>query len=193
MREGPLGKIHPKSPFAHRVRSYTRAGDSLLGQAGARCDGFPMATPPGHRALRKGRSSLPGQIYLLTTTTAGRVPWFIDTGLARATCQLMTQRKTWGDAHLLCWVLMPDHWHGLLDLGERDDLSLVMNRFKSITSKRIRQIAPGRAVWARGFHDHALRHDESVHQAARYIIANPIRAGLVQQVNDYPYWNCTWL
>ena len=26
MREGPLGKIHPKSPFAHRVRSYDSKG-----------------------------------------------------------------------------------------------------------------------------------------------------------------------
>jgi len=152
-----------------------------------------MTNLPGHRSLRKGRVSLPGQIYLLTTTTVARTPWFLETELARATCRLMTERKTWGDAHLLCWVLMPDHWHGLVELGERDELSLVMNRFKSIIGKHARRTGQLHDLWSRGFHDHALRRDESVQEAASYIVANPMRAGLVDQVNDYPYWNCAWL
>ena len=43
-------------------------------------------------------------------------------------------------------------------------------------------------LWAKGFHDHALRRDEAVLEVIRYIIANPIRAGLGQNVGDYPYW-----
>ena len=91
---------------------------------------------------------------------------------------------------------MPDHWHGLIELGERDDLSIVMNRFKSVTSKHIRRVRqtehmPG--IWARGFHDHALRYEEDIRAAARYIVANPIRANLVGKIGDYPYWNCIWL
>ena len=142
--------------------------------------------------MRKGRASLPGQIYLLTTVTAGRVPHFLDTELACAACRSMMEPKTWGDGHPICWVLMPDHWHGLIALGERDDLSLVMNRLKSLIRKAMVRAGHHGEVWARGFHDHALRHDEDIHAAALYIIANPLRAGLVQQVNDYPYWNCTW-
>lgn len=105
----------------------------------------------------------------------------------------MVELKTWGDADPICWVLMPDHWHGLIALGERDNLSLVMNRLKSLTRKAVARTGYGGGVWARGFHDHALRKDEDVHAAARYIIANPIRAGLVADPNDYPYWNCAWL
>ena len=155
-----------------------------------------MANLPGHQALRKGRTSLPGQIYLLTTVTADRTPWFLDTDFARATCQLMIDPGTWGDACLLCWVLMPDHWHGLIELGERDGISIVMNRFKSVTSKhiqRVRQNEKVPAIWARGFHDHALRGDEDIRAAARYIVANPIRAKLADKAADYPYWDCIWL
>jgi len=148
---------------------------------------------PGHQALRKGRASLPGQVYLLTITTAERKPWFLDVDLARATCGLLSRRQTWGDARLLCWVLMPDHWHGLVELGERDDLSLAMNRFKSITSKHAKRVERIPHVWARGFHDHALRRGENIRQAARYIVANPVRAGLVRRAADYPYWDCIWL
>ena len=121
------------------------------------------------------------------------MPWFLNVEFARATCRLMIEPMAWGDARPLCWVLMPDHWHGLIELGERDDLSLIMNRFKSITSKHIRQMQPIPCIWSRSFHDHALRHDEDIYAAARYIIANPVRAKLVGRTGDYPYWNCAWL
>ncbi|MEQ7866160.1 transposase, partial [Xanthomonas sp. WHRI 8393] len=29
--------------------------------------------------------------------------------------------------------------------------------------------------------------------AARYLIANPLRAGLVERVGDYPFWDAIWL
>jgi REP element-mobilizing transposase RayT len=168
-------------------------GRLLLGSFPLGCNGLRMKNPPGQQALRRGRMSLPGQIYLLTATTADRAPWFLDVVFARAICRLMIEPRTWGDARLLCWVLMPDHWHGLIELGERDDLSLVMNRFKSVTSKRLRQTELCSRLWARGFHDHALRRDEDIHAAARYIIANPVRAKLVDRTGNYPYWNCIWL
>jgi hypothetical protein len=28
---------------------------------------------------------------------------------------------------------------------------------------------------------------------ARYIIANPLRAGLVDRIGDYPLWDAMWL
>jgi len=28
---------------------------------------------------------------------------------------------------------------------------------------------------------------------ARYIVANPLRAGLVERIGDYPLWDATWL
>jgi putative transposase len=179
--------------IAHRVRSYKVPGRSPLESASPGCDGLEMTTLPGHRALRTGRTSQPGQIYLLTTTTANRTPWFLNMKLARATSQLMIEPKTWGDARLLCWVLMPDHWHGMIELGEIDSLSLVMNRFKSITSKHIRQAEQISPIWARGFHDHALRRDEDICATARYIVANPLRAKLVDRTHDYPYWGSIWL
>lgn len=147
----------------------------------------------GHRALRKGRVSIPGQVYLLTTTTAGRHPLFGDYDYAHVACRHIHATDTWLDARLLCWVLMPDHWHGLVALGESANLSQVMNRCKAIVSRAIHRQGHAGPVWARGFHDHALRREEGVLQAARYIVANPLRAGLVQLIGQYPWWNSVWL
>ena len=88
---------------------------------------------------------------------------------------------------------MPDHWHGLLQLGD-EPLGRVMNRFKGGTSRALH--ASGElegAPWDRSFHDHALRSGEDVRKVARYIVANPIRAGLADHVLGYPYWNAVWL
>jgi putative transposase len=51
----------------------------------------------------------------------------------------------------------------------------------------------GKRVWADGFHDRALRLEDDVLIAARYIITNPVRAGLVSRVHDYSYWDAVWL
>jgi hypothetical protein len=48
-------------------------------------------------------------------------------------------------------------------------------------------------LWQRAFYDHALRKDEDVRQIARYIIANPLRRGLVKDVGDYLLWDAAWL
>jgi putative transposase len=146
-----------------------------------------MEKSPGHEALRKGRVSLPNHIYLVTTVTADRNPHFLDIESARTASRLIMDSRTWGDAQPLCWVLMPDHWHGLIELGQHDSLSTVINRFKSLVSKRL-SLKAG-SCWTRGFHDHALRRQEDLHATSRYILANPIRANLVKNVNDYPYWN----
>ncbi len=51
----------------------------------------------------------------------------------------------------------------------------------------------GGRIWQRGYHDHAIRYQESIKDIARYIVANPLRAGLVKSLRYYPYWNAMWL
>lgn len=94
---------------------------------------------------------------------------------------------------MLAWVLMPDHARWLLQLGERDPLRRVVNRLKS-ASARHANLARGAsgAILARAFHDHGLRGEEDLQDTARYVIA-PLRAGLVAQIGDYPFWNAAWL
>lgn len=89
---------------------------------------------------------------------------------------------------------MPDHAHWLLQLGQRRPLSTVIRMLKAFSARNIHCLEGGRMpVWSRAYHDRALRRDEDVIAVARYIIANPLRAGLVQRIGDYPYWNAVWL
>lgn len=94
----------------------------------------------------------------------------------------------------MAWVLMPDHWHGVLELGEGGRLASVINALKTNSARHIRKDIPGKpTVWARGYHDRALRTGESLVDVARYVVMNPVRAGLVRRVGDYPFWDAVWL
>nr|WP_084590761.1 transposase [Arenimonas metalli] len=130
----------------------------------------------------------------MTTTTHGRERIFSDWHHASQMSRIISAPATWAGSELLCWALMPDHWHGLLVLGDTHSLPRTMNLAKGISSRRFNQ-ATGRngPVWAAAFHDHALRRDEDLREVARYIVSNPIRAGLAMTCGDYPYWDAVWL
>ncbi len=151
-------------------------------------------THPGHSALRKGRTSIANGIYLLTTTTLERCKLFEDFAAGCAAARCFENTQLLGDAKMLAWVLMPDHVHWLLQLGERDELNVVVNRLKSASARHVNIAChTSGVVWAKAFHDHALRSDEDLRAVAHYVVANPLRAGLVTHIGDYPFWDAVWL
>lgn len=149
---------------------------------------------PHSSDLRRGRVSEPGRIYLLTAVTHERRTVFADFHLARLTIGVL---RACDDLHLtenLAFVLMPDHLHWLFAL-RGDSLAATAGRFKSASSRPV-NLARGRTgtpLWQKGFHDHALRREEDVQRIARYIVANPLRAGLAGSLRDYPHWDAIWL
>ena len=143
--------------------------------------------------MRRGRCSLRGGVYFITTVTDERTPWFQEFDLACLMCRYLHSFETLGDADNLCWVVMPDHMHLLIQLRD-DSISRVLNRLKSRSAIGLnRLIGRSGRFWARGYHEHALRSEENLLGVARYIVANPLRAGLATSLRKYPYWNAAWL
>ncbi len=148
---------------------------------------------PHSARLRAGRFSEPQRIYLLTATTENREMLFSDFTVGRIVVAELKAAQQDGLAESLAWVLMPDHLHWLIAL-QQGSLSELMRRIKGRSAKRVNALS-GRQekLWQDGFHDRALRREEDVLPAARYIVANPLRAGLVNRVGDYPLWDSVWL
>ena len=46
----------------------------------------------------------------------------------------------------------------------------------------------GSPLWQESYHDHILRSSETTAGVAAYVLGNPIRARLVERVEDYPFW-----
>jgi REP element-mobilizing transposase RayT len=175
--------ISPKSCY----RSACRA--SMLCDMAA--PGYPSA---GSARLRLGRSSETGRIYLVTFATASRHAVFAEWETAQVAAKTLCNPLLWRDSRLLCWVLMPDHWHGLIELGSQDSLSAIVRRLKGVCARAVNLACVGSGpLWMSGFHDHALRHDEELVDVARYVVLNPVRAGLVTRAGLYPFWDSIWL
>ena len=92
------------------------------------------------------------------------------------------------------WVVMPDHVHWLFQLGDQLDLSSTIKLFKARSAHRVNRFLHRQgSLWQKAFYDHALRQDEDMRDIARYIVSNPLRAGLVEHIGDYPLWDAVWL
>ena len=154
--------------------------------------GGMFKSPRGHE-MRKGRVSIEGQVYLVTTVTRERRPLFGEFGSGCCASRALTEPESWPEANCLAWVLMPDHLHLLIELGPREGLSLAVGRIKARIGMALKRECGLAAIWQHGYHDHALRCDESVLDAARYLIANPVRAGLASSPGGYPFWDAIWL
>ena len=151
------------------------------------------STTNGHRALRRGRVSLCGQSYFITVTCLHRRVRFVDFDAACAVSRILGSARAWRGAQVLAWVLMPDHWHALITL-EDADLSRVIQQVNSLTARAANAaIGSQGQVWQSTFHDHAIRADEDIKVAARYLVANPIRAHLAGTIAEYPFWDAVWL
>ena len=148
----------------------------------------------GHR-LRTGRYSEQGRIYLITTVTHKREPFFSDLFLGRIIVRAFRNYHLSGHVQSLAFVVMPDHIHWLVQLNEGTSLSRLMQLFKGYTSRQINGLpgSPQTTLWQHSFHDHAIRKDEDIKGVARYIVANPLRARLVEKIEDYPLWDAIWL
>ena len=145
-------------------------------------------------ALRKGRYSEPGRAYLLTAVCKDREPVFAEWRLGRLVVREFRTTQELGIADSLAWVVMPDHFHWLCVL-RKGSLARLMQRVKSRSATAVNRESAGRnrALWQPGYHDHALRADEDIKDVARYIVANPVRAGLVRSIGDYSLWDAVWV
>ena len=69
-----------------------------------------------------------------------------------------------------------------------------MQRIKGRSAISINRVLGNQGqLWQKGFHDRAIRKEEDLQAIARYVVANPLRACLVDKIGDYPLWDAIWL
>jgi putative transposase len=84
------------------------------------------------------------------------------------------------------------HFFCRAETGART-LSDFIGNWKSWTSRAIKPLSRPRSapaattLWQREFFDHILRSNESYAEKWNYVRENPVRAGLVQSADDWPY------
>jgi len=128
-------------------------------------------------------------IYFITTCTAEHRPVLAS---AQTAAILVQEWQNAGERHgwaIGRYVIMPDHVHFFCASElEAKPLPKFMQLWKQWTSKRIvREQRFALPVWQTEFFDHILRSSESYGQKWEYVRENPLRAGLVAKIDDWPF------
>ncbi|WP_184620934.1 hypothetical protein [Xanthomonas sp. 3058] len=126
--------------------------------------------------------------------THQQVPLFADWRCARAAAATLAMPAHWRDARLLCWVLLPDCWCGLVQAPGKAALLQWAGMARQAAAEAVnRARGRGGTVWQPDMHATALAAHADHRQFARALVAQPLRAGLAAQIGGYPYWDAVWL
>jgi len=137
---------------------------------------------------------VPANVYHISTATLDRVPVLRALECGRAVVASLAREQVRQGAHTLAFVVMPDHLHWLLQLPDHVNLSQCVSNVKSSSAKVINRLRnTSGPIWQHGFYDRGIRSDEDLIVVARYIVANPLRAGIVEDIGRYSLWDAIWV
>jgi len=104
---------------------------------------------------------------------------FVDT--------LFIAEKKWGLSELFAWVVMSNHVHVLLKPHKA--LREVTRAVKKTSAREANIILDrgGIPFWQDESYDHWVRDEKEFNRIVRYIESNPVRAGLVDSVELWPW------
>ena len=128
--------------------------------------------------------------YFLTFCTFWRRPHFTDAQSVSLVSGEILRAADRERFAITAYCFMPDHVHLLVEAtSDCSDGRRFIARAKQLSGfafKRERH----EPLWQRYGYEHTLRRDDAVLAVARYILENPVRAGLVASPQDYPYSAC---
>jgi REP element-mobilizing transposase RayT len=143
----------------------------------------------GRAALRRGRVSIPHAEYFLTLCTDQRRAGLTEAAVAPAILVEMHAMEADFAWQLRCAVVMPDHMHLLMILGNTLTLGQCVGRLKARTGAMLR-LAPAPLAWERDFFDRHVRPDDERLAIFLYVFLNPHRAGLCARGESWPWYFC---
>jgi len=125
-------------------------------------------------------------LYFVTVCCEKRMPFLNNDTVHNAfRTYAMVGRESYGIA-VGQYVIMPDHLHLFIRGTTGFSLSLWVRGLKRSITTAVRVLYAD-FRWQRGFFDHLLRNTDSYSQKWHYVEENPIRAGLVAEIKDWPY------
>ncbi len=127
-----------------------------------------------------------GVFHFLTFSCYRRLPLLSSSSACQVfEDQLEAVRRRYGLV-IAGYVLMPEHVHLLMGEPRIASLSVVLKVLKQETSKKLKKSEMGH-FWQRRYYDFNVWTDRKRVEKLRYIHRNPVRRGLVEKPEDWPW------
>jgi putative transposase len=125
--------------------------------------------------------------YFVTAVAAQRRRLFQVTATAELLQQTILDYRQQGKFLLHAFVIMPDHFHGLITPAPDVSLEKAMQFIKGGFSFRLKSKGD---VWIPSFNESQITTDEKFAACVKYIEENPVRKKLVACPESYPFCSC---
>lgn len=128
----------------------------------------------------------PAGTYFITIDSWGSRQLF-NAEVAEILTDQLVQCREKGHFFLHEFSVLPNHLHVLLTPPLDGTLEKCVQMIKGGASFRIGKIRNFAAIWQDGYHDWRCRNGDDYIGYAKYIRENPVKAGLVERPEDWPY------
>lgn len=143
---------------------------------------------------RRRRHFEPEAIYFVTNRCAGGrfllTPTPEVNGIIRGA--LAKYARKW-DVELFGWLFMSNHFH-LMPRSQSLQIPQFMRDFQKKVSSEVKKVTGwDLSVFPKRYHCEKICDEGAVRQKMRYMLLNPVRAGLVRKAEDWPgvsSWGC---
>jgi len=137
-------------------------------------------------------------LVFVTTTVKDWLPVFAQQSAADSAIAQFSETIQTFKVSLMGYVLMPSHLHALVGFSEVEKLSKFIQSFKSLSSRRIKQLKLAKynnrlyangtfRLWKPRFDDIIITSEKQFKIKLEYIHDNPIKAGLVAKASEWKY------
>ena len=142
---------------------------------------------PRHPEPLQGFDYIGGHRYFLTWCCFERQPLFRNCDVVERTLLQILRAREPAGVEVIAYCFMPDHLHMLVE-GARPDADgrrffALAKQYAGFSHSKV----TGSRLWQRYGYEHVVRSDQTSRAVARYVLENPVRAGLIRTVGEWPY------
>jgi len=124
---------------------------------------------------------------LVTICTKDRADIFRNTAFTYYCIELLKDLSNKDKIKLYAYIFMPDHIHFIISV--RGDKSIIdfIKRFKGNSTQKSHDFGYEGRIYQNRFHDHFIRKEDGLNKTIMYVLNNPVRKGIVDNWEDFPY------
>jgi REP-associated tyrosine transposase len=149
-----------------------------------------------HACQQRASTSDPGQAFLSYDRVLDKAvcgpKWLGESTIARCVVDaLHFGEQQLALYELSAFCLMPNHVHAVIQ--PRAPLAKITKSIKGFTAREANRVLgrTGERFWQDESYDHWIRNEAERNRIVRYTERNPVRAGLVETIDEWPWSSAT--
>ena len=134
------------------------------------------------------RFNLEAHIHFVTSKTKNATQIFSNKNVAQLFVSTLLNCRKRYKFLLFGFVVMPDHFHALIQPDKDYSISQVMQKIKSLFAYEYRKVSKTNgSIWQKSFYDFVLNSGKKLIEKINYVHYNPVRKGMVSSPEEYPF------